>query len=212
MNNEKLKRITVNPNGILIAPDKTKLGKFTEDKEKIFLKNIQTSRRDPDTGVVYNMNGEVIGMLVKIPNSALAKHLREGESKVNQIPKTKESKKDDSNVPLVKRPVVEDVYKPGKDSALIVSGQLSKQLYGDDRRVVTAATIALDSVNKKNKWKYENWEDLCANEDLTEKFLAEYDPYIDWYGFLQAHKNKVFTNKFEKKYWKRLLVRSLGII
>lgn len=212
MNNEKLKRITVNPNGILIAPDKTKLGKFTEDKEKIFLKNIQTSRRDPDTGVVYNMNGEAIGILIKIPNSAIAKHLREGESKVNQTPKIKESKKGDSNIPLVKRPVVEDVYKPGKDSALIVSGQLSKQLYGDDRRVVTAATIALDNVNKKNKWKYENWEDLCANEDLTEKFLAEYDPYIDWYGFLQAHKNKVFTSKFEKKYWKRLLVRSLGII
>lgn len=212
MNNEKLKRITVNPNGILIAPDKTRLGKFIEDKEKIFLKNIQTSRRDPDTGVVYDMSGEAIGILIKIPNSAIAKHLREGESKVNQTPKTKESKKGDSNVPLVKRPVVEDVYKPGKDSALIVSGQLSKQLYGDDRRVVTAATIALDNVNKKNKWKYENWEDLCANEDLTEKFLAEYDPYIDWYGFLQAHKNKVFTSKFEKKYWKRLLVKSLGII
>lgn len=212
MNNEKLKRITVNPNGILIAPDKIRLGKFIEDKEKIFLKNIQTSRRDPDTGVVYDMNGEAIGILIKIPNSAIAKHLREGESKVNQTPKTKESKKGDSNIPLVKRPVVEDVYKPGKDSALIVSGQLSKQLYGDDRRVVTAATIALDNVNKKNKWKYENWEDLCANEDLTEKFLAEYDPYIDWYGFLQAHKNKVFTSKFEKKYWKRLLVRSLGII
>ena len=42
MNNEKLKRITVNPNGILVAPDKTKLGKFMEDKEKIFLKNVQT--------------------------------------------------------------------------------------------------------------------------------------------------------------------------
>ena len=212
MNNEKLKRITVNPNGILVAPDKTKLGKFTEDKEKIFLKNVQTCRRDPDTGVVYDMSGEAIGILIKIPNSALAKHLRGGESKVIPTPKAKESKKDNSNIPLVKRPVIDDVYKPGKDSALIVSGQLSKQLYGDNRRVVTAATMALDNVNKKNKWKYNTWEELCANEDLSEKFLAEYDPYIDWYGFLQTHKNKVFTSKFEKKYWKRLLVRSLGIV
>lgn len=220
MNKEKQLRVSVDPNGVLIAPDKSKFGKFSEDLENIYLKKVHMGRRDPKTGIVYDVNGSEVGLLANIPtraipSKALSKTPKSSVSKSSvekkKIETSSMSEKVLATVPLNRRRIADDVYKPGKDSKLIVTGQLSKQLYGNDRKVVTAADIALEEANKKNGWKYLSWEDLCEKEDLSEKFLITYDQYIDWYGFLLAHPKRTFTAKFEKKYWKRLLMRTLGI-
>lgn len=54
-----------------------------------------------------------------------------------------------------------DIYVKGKDSALIVSGQLGKELYGEYREEPIENQI-LDTINKKYNWHYSSWEELSA--------------------------------------------------
>ena len=108
--------------------------------------------------------------------------------------------------------VVESIpVSPGYDSAKIVSGELSKELYGtqlytslDDR--------LLEEVNKKYKWKYKNWEELSEKEDLSDDFLDKYDSQVSWYHFLLTHPDRQFSGKYSKKFKGHLMMRTLGLV
>lgn len=104
-----------------------------------------------------------------------------------------------------------EVYCKGKDSALIVSGKLSKELYGTTS-IVSQSDITLEKVNKKYHWKYTDWEDLSCNETLTEDFLDKYQDDVSWYFYLKNHPDQEFTPTFIKRHPNAFRLRTLRLV
>lgn len=224
MHMEKImEKIKVNAAGTLFRPSGEKMGKFTDNGVTIMRGKEVVGRRDPETGVVSGPDGKAIGVLMKVPTRCLPKGMcdeqEQGDQNEDNAVDTidldgmsKEAKVAALDKILRKK---EEEYCPGKDSALIVSGEWGNRIYGpmnQRKRAGTVAETALQEVNKKYGWSYDDWETLSASEDLTEKFLNEYENYVDWYGYLKAHPRLSFSEKFAKKHWRHLLVRTLQIV
>lgn len=129
----------------------------------------------------------------------------------NEIDTEKLSKSDKIQYIEDQRKKAAETYCPGKDSKLIVSGKLSKELYGTTV-TVSQTDALLDKINKKYKWHYKDWESLSAGEDLTEEFLDRYQEYISWYDFLRCHPDRVFSADFEKRHPQQFLLRHIRIV
>lgn len=223
-----MEKIKINAAGTLFRPTGEKIGKFTDNGMTIMRGKELTGTRDPQTGVVKDPGGNEIGVLTKIPVRCLPKDLQfpagpvmvekkgEGDDLAIDMSSLEKLGKEAKAAALDKiLHGKKEEYCPGKDSALIVSGELGNRLYGPKeqrKRAGTVAEAALQEVNRKYGWNYDDWEVLSANEDLDEKFLNEYENYVDWYGYIKAHPKLSFSEKFSKKHWKHLLVRSLQIV
>lgn len=105
----------------------------------------------------------------------------------------------------------QETYCRGKDSSLIVTGQLGKELYGVTT-IVSQSDIALEKANKKYGWNYKDWEELSINEDLTEEFLDAHQNDVSWYFFLKSHPDRRFTKGFMNRYPKQFMMRTLGLV
>lgn len=104
-----------------------------------------------------------------------------------------------------------EVYCRGKDSALIVSGKLSKELYGTTS-ITSQSDVTLEKVNKKYHWKYTDWETLSCNETLTEEFLDRYQDDVSWYFYLKNHPTQTFSDAFIKRHPEAFRLRILRLV
>lgn len=102
-------------------------------------------------------------------------------------------------------------YVKGKDSELIVSGQLGKELYGECRYEPIENQI-LDTINKKYNWHYNSWEELSEKKNLTEKFINQYETYISWWHLFKAHPERKFSEDFIKKHPSPFILKTLGLV
>lgn len=129
---------------------------------------------------------------------------------------TNKNKKSDNNVKhnseLEKIQLAQkDIYVRGKDSKLIVSGQLGKELYGECRYEPIENQI-LDMVDKKYNWHYSSWEELSEKKDLPEKFIDAYELYISWWHLFRAHPERKFSEDFIKRHPKPFMLKTLRLV
>lgn len=195
--------------GNILFPNGDTFGKIKSPNKKgtkapIKKASIKVGEYIIGTGEVKDLDGKVIGIYkddVSTPTDP------------EEIDTSKMSKAELSRMLDQRREKEKEEYCMGKDSSLIVTGELGRMLYGtDNRKLNGVAEQKLAEANKKYGWKYPDWESLSKGELLSEEFLTTYESYVDWYGFLKAHPEFSCTEKFYRKQWKHLLIRTLGIV
>lgn len=70
---------------------------------------------------------------------------------------------------------------------------------------------ALDRFNERKGTGYTSWEDVSEKENLTERELEEYFPYISWYHYLKRHDPRELSVRMQKKLGDRLDISIMGL-
>lgn len=70
---------------------------------------------------------------------------------------------------------------------------------------------ALDRFNERNGTGYRSWEEVSEKENLTERELEEYFPYISWYHYLKRHDPRELSVRMQKKLGDRLDISIMGL-
>ena len=176
----------------------------------IYRSSNRTGRIDLATGDVFDLKEQLLGK-VDIEKFEMFKDAICKINKKKEIADSKNSKKVPDSTPKSEpKKESKNIYVPGLDSELIVSGKFSKMMYKVPAS--TAEEKALEEINKKHGWKYTDWDDLSCKEDLTDPELEKYELYVNWYAFLSAHPDREFNNIYKKKFKQHLILRTLGLI
>ena len=206
--------LKIDKKGNILRPNGTVLG-APKKSGNIYRSSSRTGRIDLATGDVFDLKEQLLGK-VDVEKFEIFKEstLKDAICKINkkkEIADAKKSKEipDSTPKPETKKES-KNIYVPGLDSELIVSGKFSKMMY--KASAPTAEEKALEEINKKHGWKYTSWDDLSCNEDLTDSELEKYELYVNWYAFLSMHPDREFNNIYKKKFKQHLILRTLGLI
>ena len=201
--------LKVDKKGNILRPNGTVLG-APKKTGNVYRSSNRTGRIDLATGDVFDLKEQLLGKV----DVEKFETLKDAICKINkkkEIADAKKSKEipDSTPKPETKKES-KNIYVPGLDSELIVSGKLSKMIYKS--QPPTSEEKALKEINKSRGWKYTNWDDLSREEDLTDSELEKYELYVNWYAFLSAHPDREFNNIYKKKFKQHLILRTLGLI
>ena len=203
----------VDKKGNILREDKSVLGAPIRTA-KIYRGGARTGRIDLETGKVYNLKeqelGEVdISLFGTLFDDKIAK-LKETKAK-EERKAAKEAKKNGKGKKTESKPEPEkttaekvagavqkskEVYSPGKDSYLIVSGRLGRICW--PHKYDAEDSPEFNELNAVKGGEFMNWIQLSAKADLSDAELVKYRDKIDWYTFLKFHQDRKLPESLQK--------------
>lgn len=203
----------VDKKGNILREDKSVLGAPIRTG-KIYRGGARTGRIDLETGKVYNLKEQELGevdlsLFGTLFDDKIAK-LKETKAK-EERKAAKEAKKNGKGKKTESKPEPEkttaekvaeavqkskEVYSPGKDSYLIVSGKLGHICW--PHKYDAEDSPEFNELNAVKGGEFMNWIQLSAKADLSDAELVKYRDKIDWYTFLKFHQDRKLPESLQK--------------
>lgn len=203
----------VDKKGNILREDKSVLGAPIRTG-KIYRGGARTGRIDLETGKVYNLKEQELGevdlslfgtlfddKIAKL-KEAKAKEERKAAQKAKKNGKGKKTESKSEPEKTTAEKIVEvvqkskEVYSPGKDSYLIVSGRLGRICW--PHKYDAEDSPEFNELNAVKGGEFMNWIQLSAKVDLSDAELVKYRDKIDWYTFLKFHQDRKLPESLQK--------------
>lgn len=208
-----MSKLKVDKKGNVLRGDKTILGTPIRTG-KIYRGSARTGRIDLETGKVYNLKEQELGevdlsLFGTLFDDKIAKlkeaKAREERKAAREAKKNGKGKKTEPK-PEPEKTVAEkvaeavqkskEVYNPGKDSYLIVSGRLGRICWPHKYDVEDSPEF--NELNTVKGGEFMNWTHLSAKADFSDTELVKYRNKIDWYTFLKFHQDRTLPECLQK--------------